>query len=185
VLHPIADACRRVGVKFYAGDCHGYFGFLFADLGALFQFCKTVETDTADGEKLTTRSMEQLQFASLSELLARVPARPKRVPPLYWALLVLRNRELHGNSTAITASNAPAVLAQAVADGALPSVDLITPEQLVAVTRGVGVEVPCVAAVLGGILGQELIRAAAADDTPIQGFLLYDAFAGSAIQLND
>jgi ubiquitin-like 1-activating enzyme E1 A len=185
VLQPIADACRRAGVKFYAGDCLGFFGFMFADLGPRFTFSKTVESDAADGEKLTTRSMEQLDFASLAELLARVPARPKRVPPLYWALLVLRNRELHGNSTAITASNAKAVLAQAVADGALPSADLITPELLVAVTRGVGVEVPCVAAVLGGILGQELIRAAAADDVPIQGFLLYDAYAGTAIQLNE
>ena len=51
------------------------------------------------------------------------------------------------------------------------------------VRAGVGAEVPCVAAVLGGILGQELIRAAAADDTPIQGVLVYDAFACTAIQI--
>lgn len=185
VAEAIAAACRRGGVKFYLGDCHGYFGFLFADLGPAFQFSKTVESAVdKDGEKVTSRSMEQIACLSLADSLTRPPARPKRVPPLYWALLVLRNRALHGNSTAITPSNAVAVLSQTVTDRALPSADLIAPDFLVSVARGVGIEVPCVAAVLGGILGQELVRAAAADDTPLQGFLLYDAFAGTANQLD-
>ncbi len=185
VAEAIGAACRRGGVKFYLADCHGYFGFMFADLGPAFHFSKTVELPAADkdAEKLTSRSMEQIACLSLADALARQPARPKRVPPLYWALLVLRNRALHGNSTAITPSNAVAVLSQTVTDRALPSADLVTPDFLVSVARGVGIDVPCVAAVLGGILGQELVRAAAADDTPIQGFLLYDAFAGTANQL--
>lgn len=184
VVESIAEACRRCGVKFYAGDCVGFFGFMFADLGS-FTFSKTIEVapPEKDGEKTTVQSMETLECESLAACLARVPPKPSRVPPLYWALMVLRSREQHGNSTPVTPRNAAVVLAQAVADGALPEANLITAQFLADVARGVAAEVPCVAAVLGGILGQELVRAAAADDTPLRGFLLYDAFAGSAIQL--
>lgn len=157
---------------------------MFADLGT-FTFSKTIESPPVEknGEKTTTQVMETVECESLASTLSGHPPRPNRVPPLYWALMVLRSREQHGNSTPITPRNAAAVLAQAVADGALPDASLITSQFLADVARGIAAEVPCVAAVLGGILGQELVRAAAADDTPLRGFLLYDMFAGTAIQM--
>ena len=135
-----------------------------------FGFSKAKESTDKDGEKTTTYTQHRLTCLTLSDALARpASALPRRVPPLYWVVLLLRRFEAeHGRQ--MTTADVETVVDE--------SVDR---ELLARVVHGLGVDLSAVCTVVGGILGQEIVRTAAADDTPINGFLFYDAQRGDAL----
>lgn len=109
---------------------------------------RKVETKREDGQIESTRTVQSLTCARLSDAFGVTHERPKRVPPLFYCLRALRRFEqAHGRAARPADSDAAELV-----DELLPA------DLLQRVLRGQRVELSCVAAVLGGVLGQELVR---------------------------
>ncbi|GAB2289377.1 SUMO-activating enzyme subunit 1B-1 [Dionaea muscipula] len=156
----INEKCRKLSkrVAFYSVDCRDSCGEIFADL----------------------------QNHSYTKEAIAVPWRtlPKRTAKLYFAMRVIeRFEDFEGRSPGSTSpSDYPDVLmlrnqlceAHSLSDSQIPDSLL---ERLVAGK----LEFPPVCAILGGILGQEVIKAISGKGDPLKNFFLFDAMDGKGI----
>ncbi|WMV35484.1 hypothetical protein MTR67_028869 [Solanum verrucosum] len=127
----------------------------------------------------------QLQYPSFEEAIA-VPWRslPKRTSKLYFAMRVLERFEVleKRNPQDTSADDLPNVLklrkelceAQCINESQIP-VPLL--QRLLAAR----VEFPPVCAIIGGVLGQEVIKAISGKGDPLKNFFLFDAMDGKGI----
>ncbi|GFZ03773.1 SUMO-activating enzyme 1A [Actinidia rufa] len=124
----------------------------------------------------------QLQYTSFEEAIA-VPWKslPRRMSKLYYAMRVIeRFEEAEGRNPGQTSiEDLPKVLklrkevceAHSLNESSIP--DLLL-ERLVTGTR----EFPPVCAIVGGILGQEVIKAISGKGDPVKNFFFFDAMEG-------
>ncbi|KAM7480169.1 hypothetical protein LguiA_028382 [Lonicera macranthoides] len=173
----VNEKCRKLSkrVAFYTVDCRDSCGEIFVDL----------QNYTYSKKKLDETVECHLRYPSFEEAVA-IPWRslPKRVSKLYFAMRVLERFEevekRNPGETSIT--DLPNVLklrkelcqAHSLNESQIPDSLL---ERLVGNTR----EFPPVCAVLGGILGQEVIKALSGKGDPLKNFFFYDATDGKGI----
>ena len=127
-----------------------------------------------------------MSYLSLQEAIS-VPWKslPKRTTKLYFAMRVLENYELsEGRSPGeASLSDLPAVLAwrkdmcdrMSLNESQIPTALL---ERLLAAGKK---EHPPVCAILGGILGQEVIKSISCKGDPIKNFFYFDAADGKGV----
>uniref|UniRef100_A0A5B6YLL3 Ubiquitin-like 1-activating enzyme E1A n=1 Tax=Davidia involucrata TaxID=16924 RepID=A0A5B6YLL3_DAVIN len=173
----INEKCRKLSkrVAFYTVDCRDSCGEIFVDL----------QNYTYSKKKLEETIECQLRYPSFEEAIA-IPWRslPRRVSKLYFAMRVIeRFEEANGRNTGETSiADLPNVLklrkelceAQSFNESQIPDSLL---ERLVA---GTG-EFPPVCAIIGGILGQEVIKAISGKGDPLKNFFFFDAVDGKGI----
>ncbi|KAL9230448.1 hypothetical protein vseg_005797 [Gypsophila vaccaria] len=173
----INDKCRKLSkrIAFYSVDCRDTCGEIFADL-----------QDHSYTKKQVDETVEcSLHYPSFSEAIA-VPWKtlPKRVSKLYFAMRVIEKfEETEGRKPGeISAADLPSVLklrtelceAQAFGESQIPDSLL---ERLVSSA----LEFPPVCAIIGGILGQEVIKAISCKGEPIKNFFYFDAMDGKGV----
>ncbi|XP_021690214.1 SUMO-activating enzyme subunit 1B-1 isoform X1 [Hevea brasiliensis] len=178
----INEKCRKLSkrVAFYTVDCRDYCGEIFVDLQKYIYTKKKLD----ENNQPTTVECE-LQYPSFQESIS-VPWRklPRRVSKLYFAMRVIESfEEAEGrNPGEISMEDLPAVLklkkelceAQSMNESHIPNALL---ERLVMGKR----EFPPVCAIIGGILGQEVIKAISGKGDPLQNFFFFDAMDGKGV----
>lgn len=173
----VNEKCRKSSkrVAFYAVDCRDSCGEVFVDL-----------QDYTYSKKKAEEMVEcKLLYPSFEQALA-IPwgSLPRKFTKLYFAMRVLEKFEdLKGrNSGDTSAADLPDILklkkelcdSQSLAVSQIP--DALV-ERLVAGKR----EFPPVCAVIGGILGQEVIKAISGKGDPLKNFFFFDAIDGKGI----
>ncbi|XP_074276407.1 SUMO-activating enzyme subunit 1B-1-like [Silene latifolia] len=173
----INEKCRKLSkqIPFYSVDCRDSCGEIFADLQV--HSCKKKQADE------TVECC--LQYPSFAEAIA-VPWKtlPKRVSKLYLAMRVIEMFEdTKGRKPGDTsAADLPAVLklrndlceAQSFGESQIP-------DSLLGRIVSNSLEFPPVCAIIGGILGQEVIKAISRKGEPIKNFFYFDAMDGKGV----
>ncbi|KAG8089859.1 hypothetical protein GUJ93_ZPchr0011g28387 [Zizania palustris] len=174
----VNDNCRKSSkhIAFYAIECKGSCGEIFVDL----QKHSYVQKNAGEPEP------KELSYHSLQEAIS-VPWKnlPRKTAKLYFAMRVLENYESsqgHG-ACEISLSDLPAVLAlrknmcyeMSLNESQIPTALL---ERLVAAGKK---EHPPVCAILGGILGQEVIKSISGKGDPIKNFFYFDDTDGKGV----
>ncbi|GJN25960.1 hypothetical protein PR202_gb13850 [Eleusine coracana subsp. coracana] len=176
----INDNCRKRSkrIAFYTVDCKDSCGEIFVDLQKHSYFKKKPGGET---------EQQDLTYPSLQEAIS-TPWKnlPRKTTKLYFAMRVLENYESsEGRSSPgeTTLSDAPAILAQrkdmcdrmSFNESQIPTALI---ERLVAAGKK---EHPPVCAILGGILGQEVIKSISCKGDPIKNFFYFDVAEGKGI----
>ncbi|PON95747.1 Ubiquitin-activating enzyme E [Trema orientale] len=173
----INDKCRKLSkrVAFYTVDCKDSCGEIFVDL-QLHRYSKKKLEETIECE---------LNYSSFEEAIS-VPWRtlPRRASKVYFAMRVLESfEEAEGRKPGeISADDLPCVLklkkelceSQSLNESHIPDGLL---ERLVTNGR----EFPPVCAIIGGILGQEVIKAISGKGDPLKNFFFFDAMDGKGV----
>ncbi|XP_040990708.1 SUMO-activating enzyme subunit 1B-1-like [Juglans microcarpa x Juglans regia] len=173
----INEKCRKLSkhIAFYTVDCRDSCGEIFVDL----------QHHRYSKKKLDENIKCQLQYPSIEEAIS-VPWRalPRKVTKLYFAMRVMeRFEEVEGrNPGDVSSADLPGILklkkelceANSLNESHVPDKLL---ERLVMGTR----EFPPVCAIIGGILGQEVIKAISGKGEPLKNFFFFDAMDGKGI----
>ncbi|XP_031403017.1 SUMO-activating enzyme subunit 1A-like isoform X2 [Punica granatum] len=176
----INENCRRLSkrVAFYSVDCRDSCGEIFVDLQN-YKYTK---------KKLDEAVECELKYPSFEEVIA-VPWSKlhRKMSKLFYAMRVIEkfeetHQQMGRSSGEISTADLPAVLnlrkqlcqAQSLRESQVPDALL---ERLVS-GRG---EFPPVCAILGGILGQEVIKAISGKGDPLKNFFFFDAFDGKGV----
>ncbi|XP_047269908.1 SUMO-activating enzyme subunit 1B-1 isoform X2 [Capsicum annuum] len=167
--------CRKSPrrVAFYSVECRDSCGEIFVDLQN-YSYSKKKNEETIECH---------LQYPSFEDAIA-VPWRslPMRTSKLYFAMRVIeRFEELEKrNPQDVSAGDLPNVLklrkelCECMNESQIP--DLLLQRLLAA-----RVEFPPVCAIIGGVLGQEVIKAISGKGDPLKNFFLFDAMDGKGI----
>ncbi|XP_057421062.1 SUMO-activating enzyme subunit 1A-like [Lotus japonicus] len=171
------EKCRKLSkrIAFYTVDCRDSCGEIFVDL-LDYRYSKKKQDETIECH---------LQYPTFEEAIS-VPWRAlhRRMSKLYFAMRVIEKfEEAEGrNAGEVSIADLSGVLklkkelctAQSLNESHVPDTLL---ERLVANTK----EFPPVCAIIGGMLGQEVIKAISGKGDPIKNFFFFDAFDGKGI----
>ncbi|XP_072981603.1 SUMO-activating enzyme subunit 1A-like [Typha angustifolia] len=174
----INEKCRKRSkrIAFYTIECRDSCGEIFVDLQN-YTYAQKKPDGTAEG---------QVNYPSLEEAIL-TPWRdlPRKVSKLYFAMRVLEKFELaEGRNPGETSiSDLPVILklrkgmcdAQLLNESHVPTGLL---ERLLAAGRK---EHPSVCAILGGILGQEVIKGISGKGAPLKNFFYFDTADGKGV----
>ncbi|KAK8604652.1 hypothetical protein V6N13_099584 [Hibiscus sabdariffa] len=173
----INQKCRKLPkhIAFYTVDCRGSCGEIFVDL-----------KDHKYSKKKLEETIEcQLEYPSFEDATA-VPWKslPKRMSKLYFALRVIEQFEdIEGRNPGETSTaDLPGVLklrkelceTNSANESQIPDALL---ERLLLSTS----EYPPVCAIIGGIVGQEVIKAISGKGDPLKNFFFFDAMDGKGL----
>lgn len=173
----VNEKCRKLSkrVAFYTVDCRDSCGEIFVDLQN-YKYTKKKLEETFEYE-LAFPSFEEAISVSWRSL-------PRRVSKLYFALRVVeRFEENEGRSPGeVSIADLPGVLKvrkelcdrNLLNESHIPDILL---ERLLVGAR----EFPPVCAIIGGILGQEVIKAISGKGDPLKNFFFFDAMDGKGI----
>ncbi|GKV42167.1 hypothetical protein SLE2022_348520 [Rubroshorea leprosula] len=173
----INQKCRKLSkrIAFYTVDCRDSSGEIFVDLQN-YKYSKKKNEETTNC---------QLEYPSFEEAIS-VPwtSLPRKVSKLYFAMRVIeRFEEVEGrNPGEISVADLPGVLklkrelceANSFNESHIPDALL---ERLLKGKR----EFPPVCAIIGGILGQEVIKAISGKGDPLKNFFFFDAMDGKGL----
>ncbi|KAL4647424.1 SUMO-activating enzyme subunit 1 isoform X2 [Arapaima gigas] len=199
----IDQVCSQKNVKVFCGDVFGYHGYMFSNLGPEHHYVeeklKVVKPseDANDGPdakkpKLdpneTTMVKKTASFCSLKEALEidwtseKAKVGLKRTPADYFLLQVLlKFRTDKGRDPQPSSFADDAPLLQQIRDDVLEAQGLsseLIPDHFVSYCFS---EMAPVCAVVGGVLGQEIVKALSQRDAPHRNFFFFDGLKGSGV----
>ncbi|KAK0580392.1 hypothetical protein LWI29_001344 [Acer saccharum] len=170
----VNEKCRKLSkhVAFYTVDCRDSCGEIFVDL----------QNHKYSKQKLDETVECQLQYLSFEEATS-IPWRalPKKVSNLYFAMRVIEQfEEAEGRKNGeISINDLPGVLnlKKELCEANSLNVPDALLERLITSAR----EFPPVCAIIGGILGQEVIKAISGKGDPLKNFFFFDVMNGKGI----
>lgn len=202
----ISDICHKLGKKFFAGDVFGIYGYTFADLGdhdyaeeiqkPVMKADEAKEADeppekkqkTTDDKKPQMETIvvkKHVSFVPLSNALekfswkaeenAKQLKRLSETFPIIRTLLKFRSTHSHSLPDPANRSKDAAEL-QSLAESYLPELGLVPSKLNPAWASFVFAELSPVCAIVGGVLGGEVIKAVSLKDAPHNNFFLYNGF---------
>uniref|UniRef100_A0A8C0AVV6 SUMO-activating enzyme subunit 1 n=1 Tax=Buteo japonicus TaxID=224669 RepID=A0A8C0AVV6_9AVES len=201
VMVKIDQICHKNSIKFFTGDVFGYHGYMFADLGEHeFVEEKTkvakVSPGVEDGpdtkkaklDSETTMVKKRVVFCQLKEALAvdwsgeKAKAALKRTTPDYFLLQVLlKFRTDNSRDPSPQNYTEDSKLLLQIRHDVLESLGVSTdllPDEFVSYCFS---EMAPVCAVVGGVLGQEVVKALSQRDPPHNNFFFFDGIKGNGI----
>ncbi|KAL8220051.1 UNVERIFIED_CONTAM: SUMO-activating enzyme subunit 1 [Gekko kuhli] len=202
VLMKVDQICHKNSIKFFAGDVFGYHGYMFADLGdhdfveektKPARASQPVE-DGPDAKKAkldfveTTLVKKRMAFCLWKEAFGinwsteRGRGALKRTAQDYFLLRVLlkfRSEKGRDPSPQGYAEDAETLLQART--GVLETLGVgadLLPDDFASCCFS---EMASVCAVVGGVLGQEIVKALSQRDAPLNNFFFFDGMKGSGI----
>eukprot|EP00730_Choanoeca_flexa_P001392 TRINITY_DN10615_c0_g1_i2.p1 TRINITY_DN10615_c0_g1~~TRINITY_DN10615_c0_g1_i2.p1 ORF type:complete len:330 (+),score=86.17 TRINITY_DN10615_c0_g1_i2:215-1204(+) len=165
----INEQSRIANIRFFAGDVFGLHGVFFSDQ-LDHEYIKEHKSNAKDGAEPTTKqSKHVLPFATMPALLAHTfkGVKPRRLPVMYVVLRALYHHLATKTSPADSIANTCKQL----------EVDLAAvPQALIDnVFNSHTVELNPAAAILGGVLGGEIIKVVSGKGVPIYNTFVFDA----------
>jgi len=198
----INTICRENGIKFYSGDVFGYYGYMFADL-IKHQYAEDVpkpvskQPENGDGDAepaaKKVRTMEtvtvkkEATFSCLKDSLETdwskaTPRTISRTPNTYFIMQILEEfRELNHRSARADKieedKESLSKLRLSVLDRLKVEHDVVAEDFSSYCFAGLSP----VCAVVGGVLGQEIIKAVSQKDAPHNNFFFFNGVDGSGM----
>ncbi|CAM9857878.1 unnamed protein product [Pylaiella littoralis] len=175
----VSTLCRKFGAAFYIVETFGYDGFLFCDLGPKHTYRREVGqnlSDPFDMEFPSLAEASEVQWVSLKDRWGPPPR------PFVVAQVIALFQETFGRRPlAKDASEFSSVLNGALEKNGLP-VDFLgeSAEAATAVCATAAAEISPVCAILGGILGQEVIKAISGKGAPACNCVAFTGMTGEA-----
>jgi len=190
----INSICRAANILFYAGDVFGFFGFSFMDLVShnfVEEVTTQVQSSGDDGEPAAkkqktieseTKSVKkEMAFVSLAETLKvdwsseLYSKRIRRMDPSFFLLHVLFAFKAEmGHNPRASARDEDLKKLQQLRETTLTKLAVPTskiPDEMLGLLFA---ELAPVAAIVGGILGQEVIKAISNKDAPHNNYFFYN-----------
>lgn len=186
-LNRINTACRKNGVKFFAGDVWGMFGYTFADLGT-HEFVedivqsKKIQPNEAGGDPLAKEKFETVTttvkksaiFVPFGNILEdNVDAElPKDGEPYYLLRILLNYREKYGSDPLPTERNG--------GKGLKDEADLIIQKYNLGnridhlLSENLYSQISPVCAIVGGVMAQEIIKTVSQKQSPHNNLFVFN-----------
>ncbi|XP_068173591.1 SUMO-activating enzyme subunit 1 [Antennarius striatus] len=193
--------CSQRSIKVFCGDVYGYCGYMFSNLGQEHNYVeetpKLVRVTGNDGPEAkkvkvdpneTTMVKKTVSFCTLKEALEvdwtteEAKARLKRTPVDYFLLhVMLKFRTDKGRDPDPQNADEDIELLRQIQNDVLEAMgvssDLLSDD----VTSYCFSEMSPVCAVMGGVLGQEVVKALSQRDAPHRNFFFFDGRKGSGM----
>lgn len=183
--------CHENNIKFFAGDIYGFYGYSFSDLNehnCVEEKIKKIKGSSGEGpskkqkvdETETVFVKRTIHFTRFKEALEKnwegIPEREmKRVPPVFFILQVLlKFEEAMGRRPKPQCTENDRCKIVELKKAVLQNVDVKEEYLTDDFASLVGGELSPVCAIVGGILGQEIIKAASQKNVPHNNFFFYD-----------
>lgn len=204
-LYRINKICSANKVKFYCGDVFGYYGYMFSDLG-LHEYAEDVQKKVPkpspisgeDGEpaskKAKTDEMETVTVKSSSQFIRFKDAmevdwktlenlkKIKRTPSAYFVMKVLLQfMEKEGRRPEVSSVSEDSKLLSTLKTEVLEKIGVSKDTLDDEFTSKCFAELSPVCAIVGGVLGQEIIKAVSHKDAPHNNFFFYNGVEGSGL----
>lgn len=198
----INEVCHTKGVKFFAADVFGFYGFMFADLGQHKyveekpKIIKTADNKNASSDDEPeakrrkvhiTETMVVQKFAEFYRLKAalacKLDDKPtktlKRLPSVYFIVKVILEFQRQYNRRPQTVTN-PEDIENLIKlrDEVLKELNLNQTLLADEFASHCTAQVSPVCAIVGGIVGQEVVKAVSGKDAPLNNFFFYDGLEG-------
>uniref|UniRef100_A0A8C8EUR7 THIF-type NAD/FAD binding fold domain-containing protein n=1 Tax=Oncorhynchus tshawytscha TaxID=74940 RepID=A0A8C8EUR7_ONCTS len=200
----VDQLCAQHNIKVFCGDVFGYHGYMFSDLGQEHNYVeekpkvvkpKTDESNDGPEAKKpkvdpneTTMIKKTASFCSLKVALEvdwtneKAKSSLKRTPVDYFLLhVLLKFRTDKGRDPHPESFEADATLLRQIRDDVLEAMGLsseLLPHDFVSYCFS---EMAPVCAVVGGVLGQEVVKALSQRDAPHKNFFFFDGMKGSGV----
>ncbi|KAJ8080377.1 E1 ubiquitin-activating protein aos1 [Marasmius tenuissimus] len=173
------NVCRRAGKPFYAGGTYGLLGYIFCDL---------LDHPSVSPKGKTTTSYVPLETALRHRWSSLTRRQTKELNPaaVFLVLAIWHYQSVHAGSLPSSAHDAPEL--QNIADALLKEADVnkqvlekVSEDLFESATPSTPHEFSPVCAVVGGMLGQDILKCLGGRDIPIANFFVFDGIgAGGA-----
>ena len=175
----IAKATTAGGGKFYLVDCFGWNGAAVVDLGPDHTYRMELSKSLSDLKTIETYvSVDEVWQVPLGDVTSRADKTPPAVWVNYRSILEYQART-NSWPSADKADDFVKVIQDWVAeDPKLKDLDLFQVDALTKLATTATAEISPVCAVLGGVLGNEVIKAISGKGEPANNTLLFDGWAG-------
>mmetsp|Transcript_13181 Transcript_13181/g.15993 ORF Transcript_13181/g.15993 Transcript_13181/m.15993 type:complete len:372 (-) Transcript_13181:671-1786(-) len=185
-LMSLNSMCRENSTHFFCADSFGMYGYLFLDLGESYTYIETKVESSSEGSDSESKKVQRertLKFVPLEDALTTkwtsLPSKKrKRVPSAYFTLRTLY--ELQKLESPNERENIKMLLEKLLDQEELtPSQSLFDLDSVVdsAKVACKGAEINPVCAIMGGIVGQKILKAISRKDKPLQNFFFFDGVA--------
>lgn len=199
----VDQLCYQHNIKVFCGDVYGYYGYMFCDLGPEHNYVeeklKVVKpsSDSNDGPEAkkakvdqneTTMVKKTASFCSLKEALEvdwtseKAKASLKRTPVDYFLLhVLLKFRTDKGRDPDPKSSADDGQLLKQIRNDVLEAMGLsgdLLSDDFISYCFS---EMSPVCAVVGGVLGQEVVKALSQRDAPHRNFFFFDGRKGNGV----
>lgn len=175
---PLAEATRLAGLasklkkQFYVADCFGYSGAVMMELGADYQFRPEQGKKLLDPEPLKDYvSFEDMVQVKLSQAVNRFHKKPPKIYVLYRCLLEYQAKTGKFPSQEEDISIMEGFLKEQQVELSDEHISKADVQQLA--KAGIA-QLPAVCAVLGGMLGNEIIKVISGKGEPANNTILFD-----------
>lgn len=179
----INGACRKAKRAFYAAEIPGMSGYIFADL-ITHDFVIEREEVKSNGERQKVSVPQKETYSPLAEALKhdygktlRPKLRKKVSPLLPMTIGLLNYRQEKGKNPQPGDDSFYDFAARAASSLGLSveSLDRSAAEDYIS---GCDCELSAVAAIVGGVLAQDVLNVLSGREIPVQNFFIYDAHSG-------
>ncbi|PRP80425.1 SUMO-activating enzyme subunit 1-like [Planoprotostelium fungivorum] len=173
-LYHLNKVTRDNNLFFFSADAYGMMGYFFSDLKT-YSYVKK----EADGE---TSETVTVKFSSFEEAMTqRDWSKMRRTPSLYFGLSFIhqfKNREGRGPSVHEKEDEGKMrdIAVQTFKEKGL-SVDVLPQDFISQLVANASSEISPVSAIIGGILGQEIIKVLSGKEEPLSNFFFYNALS--------
>ena len=183
----INKICREKGILFFCGDVHGYFGYFFSDLGT-HEFVIEVPSKKKDSDdtppskkaKMEEESMlsvkKVIQFCDYEQAVKedwskRTRKELRHSSQVYFIIIIIDNfhAEYHRLPVISDAETLLAIKAKVLADNGMK--DTFVKDEFASLCASV---LSPVAAIVAGVLAQEVIKAISMKGQPHDNFFFFD-----------
>ncbi|CAN1747680.1 SUMO-activating enzyme subunit 1A [Linum perenne] len=175
----VNEKCRKISkrIAFYTVECRDSCGEIFVDLQN-YKYMKKAKSDGSASEC-------EIPYASFQEAIyAPWGTLPKKTSKLYFAMRVIERFEEANNRNPgdLSIEDVPAVLQlkRQLCEARSVSEELVPDALLERLVTG-SIEFPPVCAIVGGILGQEVIKAISGKGDPLKNFFYFDVVDGKGV----
>jgi len=173
------ELCRERKIAFFLTECSSHHGYFFSDLGHAFEYVqkKKDDSDNNDDEKETTLLTKS--FVSLDDAIQKTSfanfksKRSCKFAPIFCAL---KQMELSSLNTTPSVDEVREHMTKKL-QGGDKLVDGISLNDL-ALFLDDRIEMPAIAAIVGGLLANEVIKAISHADEPVCNFFTFDVLSG-------
>jgi ubiquitin-like 1-activating enzyme E1 A len=180
----IDKICRANKISFYAADTFGFNGIVFADLGQEFTYRMAAKADKPASDPITTsfKSLEEavsIQWSTLKDRFG--PVSRIYVASQLLHAFAAENGPFANVQTEENIAKFVAFKTKKLVEQGMPAdyMDDAFAGHTAACARA---ELAPVCAILGGMIGQEVVKAVSGTDEPINNFFFWDGQLGSGVQ---
>jgi len=183
-LRTLNERCREKKVAFFLAEVCSQFGYFFTDLSNEFEYVTTTSSSLNKNDTDASTKPITLKFASLHAVVENssfVNFKPKRNCKFAPIFCALKQLEMKKSTTSTTNNKSQTIEEVRTHISTLPGGekvnDSLTADDL-ELFLDTSIEMPAIAAIVGGLLANEVIKAISHAEEPTCNFFCFDVRSG-------